>query len=217
MRGMAADIANIKRKKNLLMQSGFRLFADKGIETITMPEVGQLAGVPRATLYRYYSNKLDLVISVGAWVWNDYIESRQALLTDESRESMTGAELFRMYMDSFMDLYRNHPDILRFNYNFNSYIRNENPSEERKQPYMSAVEGLQKRLHEMYQKGMKDGTLRSDISEEAMLSSSFHIMLAAATRYAVGLIYVPEKANDPESELIMLEELLLQRYIQDGK
>ncbi len=214
MRGMAADIANIKRKKNLLMQSGFRLFADRGIETVTMPEVGYMAGVPRATLYRYYSNKVDLVISVGAWTWKDYIENRQSSITDEDRERMTGAEMLRWYMDSFLDLFRNHPDILRFNYNFNSFMRNENPSEERRKPYLNAVEDLQQQLHHLYEKGVKDGTLRTDISEDAMLSSSFHIMLAAATRYAVGLIYVPEKGNDPESELVMLEELLLQRYIK---
>jgi hypothetical protein len=45
-----------------------------------------------------------------------------------------------------------------------------------------------------------------------MFSSSFHIMLAAATRYAVGLVVVYEDSNDPESELVMLEELLLSRF-----
>ena len=32
-----------------------------------------------------------------------------------------------------------------------------------------------------------------------MFSGSFHIMLAAVTRYAVGLVYVPEKGTEPES------------------
>ena len=76
------------------------------------------------------------------------------------------------------------------------------------------VDSLGVMFHELYQRGMKDGTLRADISEETMVSSSFHIMLAAVTRYAVGLVYVPEKGADPESELIMLEELLLSRYVQ---
>ena len=74
------------------------------------------------------------------------------------------------------------------------------------------VDELSRLFHNVYEKGMRDGTLRKDISEEAMFSSFFHIMLAAVTRYAVGLVYIPEQGSDPESELEMLKEILLSRY-----
>ena len=45
-----------------------------------------------------------------------------------------------------------------------------------------------------------------------MFSGLFHIMLAAVTRYAVGLVYISENSLNPENELIMLKELLLSRY-----
>ena len=82
----------------------------------------------------------------------------------------------------------------------------------KKYAYMQMVDELSRLFHNVYEKGMRDGTLRNDISEEAMFSSSFHIMLAAVTRYAVGLVYIPEQGPDPESELEMLKELLLSRY-----
>ena len=43
-----------------------------------------------------------------------------------------------------------------------------------------------------------------------MFSSTFHIMLAAVTRYAVGLVY---KGTNPDSELVLLENALLREYI----
>ncbi len=49
-----------------------------------------------------------------------------------------------------------------------------------------------------------------------MFSTAFHIMLAAVTRYAVGLVVVYEGISDPESELLILEESLMSRFCRVG-
>lgn len=212
MRDKAKDAAEKAIRGKRAMESAFRLFSEKGIDLVTMPDISADSGVGRSSLYRYFSSKLDLVIAVGAWKWNEYIGARDATLTPEKLGRMTASEYLRWYMDGFIDLYRNHGDILRFNYYFNSFLRNEKATPEQVQPYMDVIEGLKISFHGLYEKGVKDGTLRTDITEEAMLSSSFHIMLAAVTRYAVGLVYAPEGGTDQEAELIMLENALLREY-----
>ena len=67
-------------------------------------------------------------------------------------------------------------------------------------------------FHQMYEKGKIDKTLKTDLSESVMFSSSFHIMLAAVTRYAMGLVYVTED-GDLEKELDLLKEALLKMYV----
>ena len=49
----------------------------------------------------------------------------------------------------------------------------------------------------------------TDVPEEEIFSTTLHLMLAAATRYAVGLIY---QGGDPEEELTALKEMLMERY-----
>ena len=205
----------LDRERHIL-ESAFRLFSEKGIESVTMPEVAKASGVGRATLYRYFASKLDLVVAIGTWKWNEYIAHHDAFVPLETHESMTGAQYLRFYLDSFLDLYRNHRDILRFNYNFNSYLQHESGTEAQRQPYLQMVGILHERFHRLCERGRRDGTLRDDISETSMFSSSFHIMLAAVTRYAVGLVYVPEEIDVPESELVMLEELLLSRFTHEA-
>ena len=78
------------------------------------------------------------------------------------------------------------------------------------------VDNLKESFHEMYETGMRDGTLKTDIPESVMFSSSFHIMLAAITRYAMGLAYV-EGENETERELVLLEEALLKMYVVEKK
>ena len=212
MRDKAKDAAEKAIRGQRAMESAFRLFSEKGIDLVTMPDISADSGVGRSSLYRYFSTKLDLVIAIGTWKWNEYIDAHYATLTPEKLNQMTAAEYLRWYMDAFIDLYRNHSDILRFNYYFNSYLRNEKAAQEQVQPYMDVIERLKAGFHEIYEKGVKDGTIRTEISEEAMISSSFHIMLAAVTRYAVGLVYAPEEGTNPEAELVMLENALLREY-----
>ena len=203
-------------KQQRILEAAFSLFASRGIEMVTMPEVAEASGVARATLYRYFTTKLDLVVAVGTWKWEEYIKSYDAHLSEEDWDRMTGADYVRHLLNGFLDLYRNHGDILRFNYNFNSYLRYELGSSEQKAPYINMMEWLGKRFHEFYERGMEDGTLRTDISEVAIFSSTFHIMLATVTRYAVGLVYVLEKGSEPEKELVMLRDLLESRFVKEA-
>ena len=196
-------------KEQHIMDVAYRMFSDRGIEAVPMPAVAEACGVGNATLYRYFPAKLDLVVSIGTWKWNEYIALHDSTVTGEEWERMTGADQLRFFMDAFMDLYRNHRDILRYNYSFNNYLRYEKASLEQTQSYMGMVDALVERFHRIYERGQADGTLNTEISEDSMFSSLFHIMLAAVTRYAVGLVYLPKEGADPESELVMLENLLL--------
>lgn len=199
-------------KQKHIMETAYQLFSDKGIIPVTVTDIADASGVGRSTVFRYFSAKLDLVIAISIWKWEEYIKTHNASLSQEEHDKMTGAEYLRFFLDGFLDLYRNHSDILRFNYDFNSFLRYEKGTTEQKQPYYSMTENLGAQFHMLYERGIKDGTLRSEIPEATMFSSIFHIMLAAATRYAVGLAVVLENGGDPEGELVMLEEMLLSRF-----
>lgn len=194
------------------MESGFRLFSEKGIEPVKMTDIVEDCGVSRRSLYRYFSTKTDLVIAIGAWKWKECMSQYMLPPSSEKWDSLTAAEHMRLYLDSFVDMYRNCRDILRYNYYFNSFLANAQAVPEQRRPYLDVVGELEKRFHLICEKGRKDRTLRTDLSEAVMFSSSFHIMLAAVTRYAVGLVYVAED-DDPERELVLLEEALLHMYI----
>jgi hypothetical protein len=47
-----------------------------------------------------------------------------------------------------------------------------------------------------------------------MFSATLHLMMAAATRYAVGLIC--DAGVDPEKELELLKDMLMQRFTVSG-
>ena len=79
-------------------------------------------------------------------------------------------------------------------------------------PYLAMIGKIMANFHSVYDKAKKDGTVRTDISETEMISSVFHIMLAAVTRYAVGLVYLAEGAGEPEGELLLLKNAILREF-----
>ena len=212
MRNKEKDEAAKAARRQRAMQVAFELFAAEGIDPVTMPRIAEASGVARPSLYRYFSTKVDLVIAIYTWKWDEYIGERDSARGPDGFAGMSAAEQLAWYLDSFVDLYRSHADVLRFNYFLNPYLQREGVTPEQRQAYLAVAAAIRASFHELYEKALQDGTLRRDLPEEFLFSSSFHIMLAAATRYAAGLVYLPDGGTEPEEELVFLRDALLRRY-----
>ena len=79
-------------------------------------------------------------------------------------------------------------------------------------PYQDIIEGLKVGFHVMYTRAEQDHTIRTDETEGEMFSTTLRLMLAAVTRYAVGLVYIPESGFDAMEELAFQKELILEKY-----
>ena len=117
-------------KREQMLESGFRIFAERSIESVTMQDVALDCKVGLATMYRYFGTKLDFVITIGALQWEAYFREVEEEYHRRGGDMMTAAEELDFYLGAYVILYREHRDILRFNQNFNSYIIHENASKE---------------------------------------------------------------------------------------
>lgn len=197
-------------KNRRILENGFRLFAERGIETVKLTDIAKAAGIGIASLYRYYSSKPELVLAISTWAMDKYIEENARKEAETAKPDRTGAQMFDYYMGSYLDLYSNHKDLLRFNQFFNVYLFGEEIPADDMKPYTDMIKKMAERFGKIYEKGKKDGTLRTDISMEKMFSATVHLMLAAITRYAVGLVY--NEGTDVEEELLMLKEMMVDRF-----
>lgn len=196
-----------------LLETGYRLFTGRTIDGVSLEEIAREAGIGIATLYRWFGSKTELAVAVSVWKWEDFL--RELPGEDPAARQDTGAEGFARYLDSFLDLYRNHRDLLRYNQFFNVYLqsaRDDSSAGGHLAAYEKVIGRFAARFRQVWEKGCRDGTLCTEIPWTQVFSATLHIMMAAVTRYAVGLVYLPEGSAAPEEELCLLRDLMLRRY-----
>lgn len=200
-------------KREEFIQNGYKLFSQKSIDSVSMQEVANATGYGIATLYRYFPNKTVFVIAVAICKWKEFIEENQKRQEETGTyQSGTAAQRYAFFLDSFLDLYHTRKDLLRFNQIFNIYIEAADTDKESMDPYQDMIKDLAAQFHGVYELAEKDHTLRTDIQEIEIFSESLHLMLAAATRYAIGLVYRPEGFFNDEKELKSLRNMLFEKY-----
>lgn len=203
---------NTQARRKELLEKGYELFSTKSIEAVGMRDVAKAVGCGSTSGYRYYGSKPDFVVAVATWKWEQFQKENRKRRPRANFEGMTAAEIFEFYLDSFLLLYKNNRDLLRFNQFFNVYVQSEHIEAETLRPYQEMIGRVRKRFHEMYLKAEKDKTLRTDETEEKMFSKTLHLMLAAVTRYAVGLVYIPESGFDAMEELETQKRAIFREY-----
>jgi len=212
MRDPGADRADMAQRRENILHAAYRLFSKNSITSVSMSDIAKEAGCGRKTLFRYYDSKAQLVIAVAVRQWREFFERNRKRRPDDGFAKMSAEEVFAFYLDSFLLLYRDYRDLLRFNQFFNIYILSEKPAEENMKAYGAMVAGLEKEFHIIYEKALTDHTIRTDIPEREMFSTTLHLMLAVVTRYAVALLYRPGDDFDAMRELGTIKDALLLQY-----
>lgn len=212
MRNKEKDEVRMAETRESFLKNAFELFSKKNIDTVSMPDVAKASGYGIATLYRYFKTKPVLVVAVATWKWEQFAEENRNKRRQYNFNAFTALEMFEFYLDCYLDVYKNHQDLLRFNQIFNIYIGSERVEGDTMEPYSAMIGTLAEQFHGIYVKAEKDHTLRTDSTEEEMFLTTMHIMLAVLTRYAIGLVYKPKSGFDPLKELETLKEALVLRY-----
>ena len=207
MQGGKLSAAEMSERREEMLRAAFRLFAEKNIESVRMQDIAEATDYTLRSLQRYFRSKENLVVAAATWSWEQFLQADSAF---RPGANATAAERYTGFLDSFLRLYRRRRDILRFNQFFNVYVQSRQIDASEMQPYRAMVDALRARFHDVFLHGAEDGTLRPGVSEDEMFSTTLHLMLAAATRYAVGLAY--DAGVDPERELLTLRDMLLRQY-----
>ena len=203
------QIEKEKERNQKILDTAFRLFVEKKIEAVSMDEIAKAAGVGRATLFRCYENKTELVIAVCADRWKAYLDQLDATRPISSVQEIPAVGRFVFTLDSYIEMYQNHKDLLQYNDNFNNYVTHQNVEEKELEEFHASLRSVETRLHMMYEKAKEDKTLRTDIPEEQFMRVTVHTMMSAGVHYAGGFVWGAENNVDYTGDLLLLKEMIL--------
>ncbi len=212
MQARVIDKPHMVVKRDTFLEKAYELFSSGSIDAVSMQDVADASGYGVATLYRYFRTKPALVVAVAARQWEKFLQENMHKASGSDSVFLSAAGRYERYLDAFVELYENHRDLLRFNQFFNIYIQSEHVDRQGLQTYQSIIQVVREAFHDMYEQGREDHTLRMDVPEEEMFCTTLHLMLAAVTRYAVGLVYIPKDGFAPIREIMLLKTMFMERY-----
>ena len=120
-----------------------------------------------------------------------------------------GLGIVTLYRYFKTELYRSHKDVLRFNRNFDTYVKHQECTAEQMRPYNEAVEVFATKFHIVYRKAKKDGTIDTRIPEKRLFVGTLYAVLSVAGKFAEGLVYPSEDHHNMLDELLMIKQMIL--------
>ncbi|MFD2330356.1 TetR/AcrR family transcriptional regulator [Cohnella sp. GCM10020058] len=88
----------------LILQAAKKLFAEQGVQTVSMHQIAKTAGVGQGTLYRCYAHKGDLCAAIAEQVGMDTVKQLEAfLLTNKDRPASERIGGVLQYIIQFID------------------------------------------------------------------------------------------------------------------
>ncbi len=203
---------SITEKREIVIETAFKLFAENKIEPVTMTVVADNCNMGVASIYRYFGTKKELVIAVAAEKWREYYSELQKYYKELNVDKMTAAQELEFYIDRYIDLYNENNDLLNFNANFGIYIGSEDTTKDEMRPYNSIIDKFVNRFHMLYKKAQDDKTIRTDISERSIFYNIMYTMMSALSKYSTNIIHSADKDRNYEKEICQLKDMYLEYY-----
>ena len=113
---------NLKNSRiSRILESAFELFAEKGIDNVTMTDIAAKAEIGVASLYRYFETKEEIAVQTSIWAWERQKSFIMPQLLTDTFNNATGINQLSIIFSMFIKLYENQVKFLRYIYFFDSY------------------------------------------------------------------------------------------------
>lgn len=171
--------------------------------------VWEAAGVGATTLFKYFRNKENLVIAISGMVWKKIWQDTLTRYGEKEYAEFTAYEMIRNCTSCLIRIYRENPEIFRFSGNYKTFICRRGMRAEDLREHLDPLEPVRTMFHQAYLRVKTDHSIRTDISEEVLFTSVAIAMLAAAERYAQGIVWANRNGTDHTQELLIIQEMIL--------
>lgn len=208
-RNVERDELKATHRKMKLIQTGFTLFSEKGIENVSMQTVAEHAGVAPATMYNYYKTKVNLCVSISGYIWKSFLDDMYNQVSMNDMMHMDAYQLIKQYTDMILQLYKTRPDILKFSGNYKTFVVREATQKNQLEEHLSVLEPLGKLFHIKYEEAKTNHCITTDIPEHEMFTTITLTMLGMAERYAEGIVWANHQAPDHMKELEYTRDMIL--------
>ncbi|HHI87910.1 MAG TPA: TetR/AcrR family transcriptional regulator [Candidatus Cloacimonetes bacterium] len=166
--------------KDAIVNETKKQFLEKGINKTTLRAVAKELGIAVGNIYYYFKSKDDICGIIWCDFTHEYLDQFDAQLQRDKLKNKSGLDKLRHYYKHLFDYFENNPlyaDIIAFSMGEKPrYMRS--PKEIKKISKIARTR-IQKTLVDLYNEGIKDGSIKAEIPNVWYEAWSFNISYVA--------------------------------------
>ena len=225
MNGQVSEVKTETRKEKKdgriqsIIECSFGLFAENGIENISMNDIASEAKIGVASLYRYFQTKEELAIEVAIYAWNLETQVFNEVFTGKEYEGFTGFEQLKELLEVFSEALVTQRSFFSFVYYFDSFIKKEKVSSEKLAEYEKTILGTNRIVIQALEKGIADGSIsfngsKNEVLARASIQEMFitmmHSLFCLAQKLSIsGDLLAMDKSVESRKQIEILINILL--------
>lgn len=163
-------------KTNFLVDVATELFMSRSIGEVTIKDIAVAAQVGEATIYRYFGNKLNVVIQSALSIQK--VVSQEFFKLEKGK---TGYDKLVLFYQSYYAIFAKYPHYYKFLDEFDSYMSNEHKSII---TYESVIDSYKVIYMEAYELGLKDGSIKEQKDILLFYLATTHALLELSKKLA---------------------------------
>ena len=152
-----------KQRRNDIINTARKLFADRDFDEVSMDEIAENMGLGKSTLYLYFKNKEALYFAIelrGIQIWVEMVK-------DEVKKGNNGLEKLILYINATREFSNKYPNCLRMLYSPTTNKKQFDMDKLNRSEEFQEVRGLFKELMfigiDSIQTGINNGEIRPDV------------------------------------------------------
>lgn len=187
--------------KDSVVKDACELFLSRSISETTIKDVAVKSGVGEATVYRYFGNKQNLVALVALKLQKDVFDG-YFKLTGEN-----GFEKLKKFYESYLDIFKAHPEFYRFIREFDVYSLDFTPN---LKEYSEGLDLFKDEFLSAYLTGVKDKSVKETENSENFYYATTHAMLELCKKLSTNVnIVKQDETVEREVEIRILIDIIL--------
>ena len=204
---------NLKNSRiSRILESAFELFAEKGIDNVTMTDIAAKAEIGVASLYRYFETKEVIAVQTSIWAWERQKSIILPQLLTDTFKNANGITQLSIIFSMFIQLYENQVKFLRYIYFFDSYAVRIKIEKERLGEYEKTIESTKTLIAASIAKGIDDKSINAKYkeSQDVLYFTLMHTLFSSAQKLSLsGDMLLMDELVNGKKELDLLSALLL--------
>jgi AcrR family transcriptional regulator len=200
------------RQRERILRVAETLFLRDGIESVGINDIAAAANVTRATIYRYFANRIELIWALLRWYGESIVNTMPA---EVMNPKLSGAVRLQFVLQGFMEHFFRYPEQSLFAIQFDQLYADNKDIEKMAQFKKELVQN-EFPLSRLIEAGVRDGSLRPNL-DPIVTSTTILAVVWGVSRHFAQLYTTYEYENKYPIREIYQEvcDVMLQGLVVD--